>query len=1053
MTNKRKIFLPVLICLFLLCIFSSVLVLNHADEGVKFSYELQGEYSRGITMSLPKAELDGKFLKHKLTYPDGRSTTYEKVTFDKAGEYTVVYFSESADEVGAITKTFIVKDSFSGLFTCSDGVELVGEMDIPDYVNVDGNTVNGAGGDVVEWYGHTSGVKFKANKKGATIDYNGIIDLKALGNSYSSGIDGWWNSIDSSFIEFLVTPEDNTKRELNYLEIILTDIYDPTNYLLMDITATDAGISTSMASCYIATAPKGLYDTVGKPASSLQGEISPKGTTVRSSFYGQVGTVDTDSIRLFYDVNANALWANPTSDKRYPKVVFGNFANPDLVGLENLWYGFTTGEVYLQIRVGSMALQEASFMVLSIGGQSLESNYQAGSEPSEIIVDYGDYQGKELPYGVAGENSTYPVFDAIAINSVGGVLDAPEVSVRYLGEDGTLNEKVVVANNRFKTEKAGKYNICYTSKTVYGKATKIVEVDVLSDYKEQDALSLALSDKILSQAYIGDVIYLYDPITTGGVGTLTIDKKVFYKNGQSLEPIQLDEQGIYPLFKVEKAGEYLLKYTVTDELGGWFVKEMTVKSNYHEKPFIVQPSLLTHAIKGSTITLPKTTANYVDATGEHQAQVKITVDGVDYTNKDYNVIGDFTVKYTATVLDKENLTSEVCYDVKAVDVVNDETFYSHYFIFGDNDNNQEKDFAYEVSTTGVRLTTSTNNASAKFIKDIPVQLLDVKFFTPDTEDCVDRINVYLTDSMNKSQNVKLSVVKVENNGIYYSMFAINDVVISSITGSWEATEKLPFSMSYQNESNGFVDANGKSIGIIENYSNGQAFQGFSSGSVYVEIEAVLKAPKMVTIILQEIAGQAFSSRNNSDKGRPQLVILEDVATSKFVSLGQTFYVPSAFAFDLLSEVESFSCTVITPRMDDQDIIVDKFDGTFSVVAEQVGVYIISFAIKDASNNKLPTQNGEFYVTVEENNAPTVSVTDLKTQYKVGDKFKLPTITVTDDITEQPVVVTYLQNPNYKMITSLNDYKFTMAGRYILCVYATDEFSNFTLEQIEIFVTE
>ena len=75
----------------------------------------------------------------------------------------------------------------------------------------------------------------------------------------------------------------------------------------------------------------------------------------------------------------------------------------------------------------------------------------------------------------------------------------------------------------------------------------------------------------------------------------------------------------------------------------------------------------------------------------------------------------------------------------------------------------------------------------------------------------------------------------------------------------------------------------------------------------------------------------------------------------------------------------------------------------------------------------------------------------KTEYKVGDTFSMPSITVTDDTTESPSVIIYLKDPNNKVTTSLDGYKFKMAGKYVLTIYASDEFSNFTVKQIEIFV--
>ena len=70
-----------------------------------------------------------------------------------------------------------------------------------------------------------------------------------------------------------------------------------------------------------------------------------------------------------------------------------------------------------------------------------------------ISVDYQGYDENSLPYGVAGQNMTYPVFDAIAYNTVGGIQKNLVTQVFY----GDSMENVVITDGVFKTEKAGTY--------------------------------------------------------------------------------------------------------------------------------------------------------------------------------------------------------------------------------------------------------------------------------------------------------------------------------------------------------------------------------------------------------------------------------------------------------------------------------------------------------------------------------------------------------------------------------------------------------------------
>ena len=146
-------------------------------------------------------------------------------------------------------------------------------------------------------------------------------------------------------------------------------------------------------------------------------------------------------------------------------------------------------------------------MILSINGMNVDSNYAYSNEESQIVVDFGEYQGGELPYGVAGANTNYPVFNAVAYNKVGGMLNTPNVDVYYGGKDGALRTPLIITDGRFKTENVGKYHIVYTSQTMYGKVEKTVTIDVLSEYKSEDALVLTHNEKMVSDANIGDVIY------------------------------------------------------------------------------------------------------------------------------------------------------------------------------------------------------------------------------------------------------------------------------------------------------------------------------------------------------------------------------------------------------------------------------------------------------------------------------------------------------------------------------------------------------------------
>ena len=1042
MTLKRKILLPILAFAVVLCVLSSVFIFGTAKADVQFSFNLQSEYSKGVTITLPDGELDGQKLDHFVSYPDGRTSGYKDVKLDTVGVYSVAYYKPDTNTVVA-EKTFNVNNAFSGLFTLSDGVEIVPETDIPDYINLTGNTVLGAGVVDAPFTGRTSGVKFKVSKNGAKIDYNGIIDLNELNCQFGTSISQFWlpQKFETHFIEFLITPEDNKVKEFNHFQVTLTDVYDASNYLTFDVWPADRKFS-SMTSVYIAVSAKGMYEPLGIAEDGRQG-INTNGGATRSTFYGQVGTCDTDNVRLYFDMMDNSVYRYPTTTDRYPAALFKHFADPSVVGLENLWYGFTTGEVYLSIMVDELLMNSASFMLMNVGGRTLDSDYSMGQQDVSILVDYGEYKNSGIPSGVAGTDTSYPIFKAIAHSKSGGVLSAPESNVYYRGADGTQNKKLVVYNGRFKTENAGVYTIEYISESVFGKATKTVNVNVLEEYAEQDRLSFSL-DLFDGVSYLGDKVFLYDVEVDGGIGGVSMAKEVYFSaDGVSAwEKVETVIDGLFAYFVTSQTGSYKVVYTATDELGASLVRESVIGTQFNSLPVIEQVNIPAKMIKGKQVILPIPNATFIDAQGEHQVEVKAFIGGVDYTGKAYTVDGDFAINYKAIVKDKTSITSEVLYNVQAVDVSNDSNFYKSYFVYSDKNNDNQDDYTFNVDNSGIYFSTNVNGATFKFINSLPDRLLNFSFAVPDSAGNVEKINMYVTDSVNPNQKIKLSVLKVYNDGKQYAMLAINDQITSTISGSFADNEKVPFTMSYDSENFAFYDANGKNMGLVKTYVNGLAFKGFTSGMVYLQFETELNGASG-TVRLISIGGQSFNAKNTIDKTRPQFVIKEDVSDSRFAKIGQTFNVPKAEIYDFLSNISEFKCVVETPS--GNDLNVDKFDGSYTFTVNEVGTYVIAFSGKDAAGNRLSLT--EYYIIVQENNPPIINLSEnLKLEYSVGDKLNLPEIIAEDDTTEDCMVICYLEEPDLNVVILNSEYKFSVKGEYNIYVYAYDEFYNFTINK-------
>ena len=485
-----------------------------------------------------------------LVYPDKRVSEYDVCELDLSGKY-VLKFQKTVDGKDyAESVDFNVTDNYASMFSYGDNVYLEEETDVPSYLDQ-------------SYSGSRKGLKFTFTENKATLNYNGVIDLREINfkanpdyYSRTESTGPTYNYTDKEFIELLVTPKDNTLKEFNKFTITLTDIYDPTNFMRIYATAADKEYTNAYAT-YVTVNAKDMYTPIGYENTSY----ASSGTMMYTSFYGQSGLNTPYSFKFFMDAETDAFWGCPITEVCYERYIMHEFDNAEVVGLGNEWYGFKTGEVYLSITVDELLGDECSMMIMSVGGKSLSSDYTTSE--NLIQVNFGEFEEDALPYAVKGKE--YPVFDAIAYNTLGGVQNNVKKIVYY----GEQRDIVPVINGKFRTEKVGDYFIEYSLDNVYGRTTKTVKVTAINAYEEADVLDYLINEDIVSTARIGQNVQLFDGTVIGGLGQKTVDVKV--KVGDTTVELQ-NVAGINK-FKVTQKGTYKVIFTITDILGSTVIRE------------------------------------------------------------------------------------------------------------------------------------------------------------------------------------------------------------------------------------------------------------------------------------------------------------------------------------------------------------------------------------------------------------------------------------------------------------------------------------------------
>ncbi len=1078
MTNKRKSIITIAVAFCLIFVVVCAGIALATGNEIVVDGNILNSYARGTKLQIPTAKLTvgatDYVASHKVIYPDGRATTDPRATLDTIGSYKLIYTATDGNANYQKDFEFTVEDSFSSLFSYGDNVKNVVETSIPSYMGE-------------KYSGTREGIKFTATENDAVINYNGVIDLTKVGFSveqmyWYQGREWDFNNDgirdrahpqgvprENEFIELLITPEDNSTKEFDSLEIKLTDIHDPNNFLRYDITAGDMKFSQPHQS-FLGVTASDKFDSRGYDNLSLSGA----GANMELSFYGQNGSSWSDSLKLYFDNETLECVGYPRTADHQTSVTFDKFQDSTVVGLGNEWFGFTTGEVYLEITVKNMLAKECSFMILGVGGHKMSTSPEDEIVISPITGDLngdGDlYDVDNLPYAVAGPNNTYPVFDCVAYHTKGGILPSVQTRVFY----GNNKENVAIHNGKFKTDRVGTYYIEYEVSSAYGSQTKELVINALSAYQAGDVPNFYLIDETtqVTESGIGDAVTVYDAVSENGIGIWSKDIKLEYRATPSATWTQKDILGSQVrYFVTDLPGEYRLTYTASDSLGTSFALEHVVNVSYDTVPRLFDVSMPTSIIKGRAFTFPMAQTQFISPEGEKAVNVQTFVGGVDYTGKAYTVNGDFTVVYRASLADDATKYVEKSYSVKAVDLTEGiptggtgeefiasqaNAYLGKFFEISDVNNDSIPDFTTSVDKNYLIFTTSTNNASFSFINKISVDLFNVVMNVSEklAENCFDSIDIYLTDSVNPAEQLKLSIVKIikndsKGNPIVYAQFFLNDEMIGKINGSFNGTSTSLFAISYNKLRNTFSDAKGEVLCTPDAYYNGMTYNGFSSGYVYMRV-ALSGVTAQTSVKLSEISMQPFNSKVNKDNVAPQLIYSKTMSTSTYTNVGVTQTISSAIGYDVLSEVQSVTMTLIGPK--NNTIYTGSIASEYVFTPDQIGKYTIRYTAIDTAGKRLP--NKSFFIFVQEENAPTLTVaTAPKSVYNVGDELTISGATVTDDSDTECVLTIYVETPSLSQIVVKegDKYTFEKEGIYIINYYARDKYYNRTVVSYTIHV--
>lgn len=855
-------------------------------------------------------------------------------------------------------------------------------------------------------------------------------------NMMISGSDTYWlnqiidlsdNTKSDTLIEFYMTPSVKGFQDLDMLEFYLMDAYDESNYLTIRI--------SHNASNYVSYTKVAASN--GQPLSGWEGYGSSKprwwtnGSQWGSFSYACLsanaeyrGEPMNYSFKLFFDNEERALY--------YQLVPGNNLLVADLdddTCFSTLWDGFSTGEVYLGVKGGSYVSTGATMFIRELDGVDLSSNYAEDTVQPNLYVDMDGYTDN-IPQGVVGQS--YPLFGAECSDA--GSNATLSVYVQHVDS----KKEYPITNNSFTPDQTGRYALVYRAQDGFGCISEQTVYVTVNAKKTPMSITVdPVSNVIAGQRYI-----FAEPTTSGGSGRMTWQLEV-KENG--------NWNAISSGHIFTKAGSYDLRYRAVDYIGNEVVQEFKLTVKYSDKPVFGDPvQYPAYLVDGDTYTtLYQNAKFYKDGVSGEDCDVVLTITdkygeriiGEDYFNAYVDKSGD-TVKltYTATYGDT---VQTMAYEIPVIRLQYVAgTNYANYMHSENMSIKHDNEFGIGVGIL--------ENGSAEWIKNLVADGFNLTFTVNSDNGHTGKIVMYLYDSVDVSQRIKL--VFVNDNGV--CKLSVNDQPAVAIAGDFNGGN---VSVGFDNNLFQIYDSDLFRKTVTET-ADGDTFQGFKSGKVRfsMEFEEVKGTPRLY---ISQLGNQSLRLVvGNPDRAEPMASLMGSY--DRVVNIGTTVKVLDCVYADILNTSASVKLSVMKDFMP-----VTATDGTlldsveldngvapYYVKLDGYGNYTFVYYVVDGNNNRYQMMK---QVAVLMTDAPTIQVDGtLAEKYTVGSTVYLPSASAQDVAGEAAEVVVIYELPSGVMRGLMPEDKLVLEekGEYTLRYYTVDKNGNFA-EKVFTFVVE
>lgn len=974
-----------------------------ADTPTWEEINLETSYVRDDTLSIPdrSISINGNAYDAtiRLVYPDGKKSIVESgdMALTQPGQYTLIY--EAKDDSSVLYTDeipFLVADKLWSTSNPKSSIE---------YGKV----------------GSTNALMVKLAKNDV-LSFNRIIDLSDL-------------TLDDALIRAFINPEIVGTYEFDKLVFTFTDVTDPTQTLTIRGNRSSTN-NQRFASYWTSAGPEQTLGGWDPNAGYFSNHVTDgiRGRhAMNASFYSQVGaygsqyvggcthwdeTADKCSFKITYDTNDVKTYINDTW--------IADHDNGEYYEKEPLWRGFPSNKVLLTVEAADCVGEAANFCISELYGYDFtQENVFVEQDAPEITVDVDEkyvsvQNGNNVMIPTAVKGGYYPVPTASAFDAYSGDVKVErKVYHNYISE--TNRKERPIKNDTFLVRETGDYTIVYTATDAMGNTSEVLyKVTAVKELKNPLAITVDSANAKIS-GVCGEKITVADYEATGGSGDVNVTVTA------SCGDTTLDVTKGY--FIPEQAGEWTVTYEAKDYAGIEEEASYTVNVELGTEPiFVEDPFLPKYIISDIPYTVPVVKAN------DYSTGTKVEC-VADMVLKDANGETSYKAGESFTpVVNEENPVVTLIFKVGEAEYVkeipaiialkkngNRSSVYIDKMFIGDN-------FEAERTQNGLKMTAQEDgNTNWMFANALVARNSSITVKGIKGSSIFSTMKVTFTDYMDEKIAVTMYIENQKNGLARVNFGDLNRELNKGFNlGSDESGNALDeFTFSYKLDKF-YVDSLAVNVTTDD---NGNAFNGFPSGRVYISMETENVTSGSCYFIKQ--FDNHVMTMSTADRTQPRVAITGNYGGMHLIN--STYTITPALASDTIDATVSATVTVKTPTgeivSDVNGLALENVPGNqnYQIKLTQYGQYIVEYVAVDCTSAK---GTASYAINVFDKKLPQATLeTTWSNTAKVGDTVVLPEIYVSDDASsiEEMKVFRYVRNPRGDATVFGQDYIVTASG--------------------------